>query len=465
MKRSLYSMSLFILLVMAITLAPALPVYAQPTGPILNQDSTGPGDTWTAPSIIGLDWTSSAWTAKLPKYPELTGRQYGTLVSASEPAAPPPTAPTDVIAPSDINAPSQAPQNPGTLNVYGAFTTVLSNDGNNGADSGLVGIAWGDAHIYRCSDNAYLGGGLTNGYGSTVGQFSINVENPGASGFYVGIFPDTSAASVRTGSGGWDSYGTYVPSTCFYPNLEATSYGIGSWYMYAGSGGVYRGAWMIYESIVQDARNWGAWNLFANRLNPYGTVFGYLVIRFPYETWAHYHAGGEIHLPTMNDARSPDVIQHEYAHFAMYSTYGTWFNTYCPSPHYINGVSHVNCAYSEGWASWIPYATHRDKTYTYANNFNVDEENLNWDTGGWSDGPAVEGRVTAALIDFSDSENDGWDITGNWLLNIWWIFKYRAAPAVVVNYHDFMVKFKAQYAYKTPLVLTNWYNTIYYTDL
>jgi hypothetical protein len=222
---------------------------------------------------------------------------------------------------------------------------------------------------------------------------------------------------------------------------------------------------MIYETLINDHRGWGAWNFFRNRLSTYWIDFQGLVVRFPFETWAHYHPGGEMHLPTMNDARSPDVVQHEYGHFAMYKTYGTWFTTYCPSPHYINGISHVNCAYSEGWASYIPYMTHGDKTYTYANNFDVNEETPTWGTSGWANGPAVEGRVTGALIDLTDTGTEGWDITSGWGLPLWYIFRYKAAPAVVVNYHDFMAWFKTVHGYKTPIVLTNWYNTIYYTDL
>jgi hypothetical protein len=219
---------------------------------------------------------------------------------------------------------------------------------------------------------------------------------------------------------------------------------------------------MIYETITNDARNWGTWNFFANRLGSYGKVMPSVTVRFPYETWAHYHPGGEIHLPTMNDARSPDVIQHEYSHFAMYQTYGTSFTTYCPSPHYINGVSHVNCAWSEGWASYVAYVTHSDKTYTYANNFDVNEETPTWGTSGWSNGPAVEGRVTGALMDLTDYQNEGVDLAQGLMFPLWWVFRYKGMN---VNFHDFMADYKSVYAYNTIIVLTLYQNTIYYTDL
>jgi len=435
----------------------------------LSSSAPIPNDVWVAPSVIGLDPTSQSWLSNLPKYEIPTAPQPATLVDKASPTSPPPeNAAFDGVAPTVgpdsgkvISTPSAGL--PGAVLVYGKFQTPLSNDLYAGADTALLGIVWGTFEIRRCDNGVLLGNGVTGPYGTSAGTFSKTIDYPAGAGFKVWIIPDSTAGSVRTGpSGAYNSYGS-VTSGCFYPTTE--SYDIGTWSTYAGSGYVYRGAWMIYESIVNDARNWGTWQLFANKLGAYGKVMPYVIVRFPYETWAHYHVGGEIHLPTMNDARSPDVIQHEYAHFAMYQTYGTWFTTYCPSPHYINGVSHVNCAWSEGWASYVPYMAHGDKTYTYANNFDVNEETPTWGTSGWANGPAVEGRVTAALIDFADSQNEGWDITSGYLLSLWYIFRYKAAPIIVVNYHDFMAQLKSVYGYRTPQVLTNWQNTIVYTDL
>jgi len=424
----------------------------------------GAEGAWVAPSIVGLDWTADKWLASLPKYNVEAAPQLNTLVSATSPTAPPPTdlsrgglTPDPEVPESSLaSGATEAPVNP--LLVYGAFITPLSNDAYAGADTGLTGIVWGQYEIYRCSDNAFLGYGLTNS-GGTAGQFSKTIENPYSLGFRVWIIPKSSAGSVRTGTGGANSYGTVTG--CLYPG-EVSTYNIGTWNIYSGSSYTYRGAWMIYETMVEDALGRGGWNFFVNELGAYGTSMPYTIVRFPYETWAHYHWGGEIHLPTLNDARSPDVILHEYAHMAMYTTYGGGFTTYCPSPHYINGVSHVNCAWSEGWASYVPYMTHNDKTYTYANNFDVNEETPTWGTSGWSNGAAVEGRVTAALIDLDDSANDGWDVTYGWRSNLWWVFKYKGMN---VNFHDFMADFKSVRPYNTPIVLTIWQNTIYYLDL
>jgi hypothetical protein len=348
----------------------------------------------------------------------------------------------------------------GNLKVSGKFVTPLSNDGVYGYDTSMKGIVWGRFEISRCSDGALFAYGLTD----LTGKFSATIWNPTPDGFYVSIIPYSSAASVRTAAGGYDSFSSSTP--CFYPTARNRSLNIRTWKINSGSGYVYRGAWMIYETIVNDARKWGTWNFFANKLKGYGLIMPYVIIRFPYETWAHYHTGGEIHLPTMNDARSPDVIQHEYAHFAMYQVFGTSFTTYCPSPHYITGVSHVNCAWSEGWASYVPYMTHGDKTYTYANNFDVNEEKPTWDTPGWDNGPAVEGRVTCALIDLSDSQNEKGAITkdksSGLTLKLWYVFRIYGLN---VNFHDFLADYRVVYGYDSKMIDTLWHNTIYYSDL
>jgi hypothetical protein len=433
-------------------------------------NAAGRDQVLVAPSIIGLDPTSQEWLAALPKYDVPTAPQPAILLDSIGPA--PPQAeqfagksPDAVVAPSEAAPITPSSGFGGALVVYGWFSTVLSDDSYTGSNTGLMGIVWGQYEIRRCTTNALLGKGLTGPYGTSAGYFSKTIANPGSSGFYVEIIPLSTAGSVRTSTGNDHSYATFT--TCFYASSESTTYNIGSWTI--GGGDVYLGAWMIYESIVNDARNWGTWNLFANRLTP-GKVLPSVTVRFPDGTWSYYALGGDIHIPTMNDARSPDVVQHEYGHFAMYKTYNNWPPApYCPSPHYINGAHNVNCAWTEGWASFVPYMAHGDKTYTYANNFEVDEESITWGTSGWAQGPACEGRVTATLIDLSDYENEVssyaggniGDMTSGLTNNLWKTFK----SGMKNNLHDFMAKYKLLYGYKTPIVLTLWWNTVVYNDL
>jgi len=422
---------------------------------------------WVAPTVVGLDWTSDAWVKSLPVYTVEAAPQRDILISTTE------LPESQVVGGLEAEglAPTVSPEASmkaqtvsavgSPLKVTGKFVTPLSDDTYAGADTALTGIVWGWVDIYRCSDDSYLGGGFTKA-GKSAGKFSITIPNPVSEGFYVYITPCSGAGCIEAPGGDWQSYGTFAG--CFYSSSGATSYSIGTWSIYDGSGYVYRLAWMIYESVVNDKRKWGAWNLFRNKLSPSWDM-GYVVVRFPYETWAHYHPGGEIHLPTANDARSPDVIQHEYGHFAMYTTYGTSFTTNCPSPHYINLWSHVNCAWSEGWASYVSYVTHNDKTYTYANNFEVNEETPTWGTSGWDYGDGVEGRVTAALIDLDDGQNEcggtprTCDRVGGLRNKLWNTFQ---GWGLTTTFYDFIHHYSLWYGYPSTVDATLYHNTIDY---
>ncbi|MFE7245151.1 hypothetical protein [Streptomyces sp. NPDC057580] len=134
----------------------------------------------------------------------------------------------------------------------------------------------------------------------------------------------------------------------------------------------------------------------------------------------------EIYLPPQ-DADDRNVVVHEMGHAVMDDTYEeNDFDSHCPDPHIITGTSHVNCAWSEGFADWYGVAVfgdpvYRDRTDTNndASGFTVDFEKHTWDTGGWDDGDAVEGRVAGALWDLVDTGTEGWDAYGEGLSPVW----------------------------------------------
>ncbi|MBO1330129.1 hypothetical protein [Streptomyces sp. VRA16 Mangrove soil] len=134
----------------------------------------------------------------------------------------------------------------------------------------------------------------------------------------------------------------------------------------------------------------------------------------------------EIYLPPQ-DADDRNVVVHEIGHAVMDDTYEEDdFDTHCPSPHYITNTSSTNCAWSEGFADWYGVAVFGDPLYvdrTDTNNdasgFTVDFDKHTWDTGGWDDGDAVEGRVAGALWDLVDSGTEGWDAYGEGLAPVW----------------------------------------------
>ena len=135
---------------------------------------------------------------------------------------------------------------------------------------------------------------------------------------------------------------------------------------------------------------------------------------------AYYSRAGNIHLKG-EDPLSDTVVGHEYGHNMMWTIYGAWMpTTYCPSPHYIQQTSHVNCAWTEGWANFITIATNNDPVYRWASGSSLNLETPTWPTSGWDDGDDVEGRVAGALWDMLDSVNEGDDqySEGN-LVDIW----------------------------------------------
>ncbi|MFI0237584.1 hypothetical protein [Streptomyces sp. NPDC016845] len=142
---------------------------------------------------------------------------------------------------------------------------------------------------------------------------------------------------------------------------------------------------------------------------------------------AFYRPGeDEIYLPPQ-DADDRNVVVHEIGHAVMDDTYEeNDFESHCPDPHNIRLTSHVNCAWSEGFANWYSVAVFGNPLYvdrTDTNNdtsgFTVDFEKHSWDTGGWDDGDAVEGRVAGALWDLVDTGTEGWDQYGAGLAPVW----------------------------------------------
>lgn len=135
---------------------------------------------------------------------------------------------------------------------------------------------------------------------------------------------------------------------------------------------------------------------------------------------AEYVLGEDIHLRS-SDRSFPDVILHEVAHNYMWNIYGEWFpNTHCPSPHYLGQASHVNCAWTEGWASFFPLAVYDDGTANAAIfNLGYSQVNMESPDAAWDRGDEVEGRVTAALWDIYDKFDDGADQHGYGFDEIW----------------------------------------------
>lgn len=118
-----------------------------------------------------------------------------------------------------------------------------------------------------------------------------------------------------------------------------------------------------------------------------------------------------------NSAISVDTIVHEASHHYMYNATGWWLY-WDISCYYHNIFSQEDgyCAWSEGWADFLPVARTAgsgDQCYDFGAGpctgiSGTDHYNL--EIQGWGDGnptgEGVEGRVAGALLDIFDTAND-----------------------------------------------------------
>ncbi len=124
------------------------------------------------------------------------------------------------------------------------------------------------------------------------------------------------------------------------------------------------------------------------------------IIWYPTSTDGTYW-NGAVHLAA-DDPNAAITVDHEVAHNLMYELY----DQYMPpapncNPHYIFGVSSTGCAFTEGWAEWVPASVYNDPNYRWPSGAVQPLETPTWGDG-YPYGDAVEGRVAGALIDIAD---------------------------------------------------------------
>ena len=292
------------------------------------------------------------------------------------------------------------PMSPGTLTVIGRW---LFQDEN----SAWQPLRWATIWVYDDEwwGNDYLGYALTGSDGTfTFGP--INNDDgwlQDGLDIKVRVVLDTSAARVRQSGG--STYDGWTPE---FSNRPDGTLNIGDWGEVPGE----EGAMCIFDALTD------GWDYLMNHGPGYNMEKS--TARWPHQSGAHYHRDGEIHLPDADTAYSPDVVIHEYGHNVMWVIYGDWMpTTHCPSPHYINRHHHTNCAWTEGWANFLPLVVRGDPWLTHRNSYNINLETPTWGTSNWDDGDGCEGRVAGALYDIFDSANDGHDTLSNGFLNIW----------------------------------------------
>ncbi len=141
---------------------------------------------------------------------------------------------------------------------------------------------------------------------------------------------------------------------------------------------------------------------------------------YPDPVWCYYPSdsayftGGNIYI-SWTYADAIDVVNHEYAHALMYQGQGYAHHL----PHACSGSGHqilnssCDClAWTEGWADFFPLVVTPDGKIDYTpvgSGFPNHVELENNTDPGFQQGPAVEGRVAAALLDLWDTNNDNLD--------------------------------------------------------
>lgn len=120
------------------------------------------------------------------------------------------------------------------------------------------------------------------------------------------------------------------------------------------------------------------------------------------------------------DPDSGILVSHEVSHSIMDDVFDDAFPS-APScnPHSITAASSAGCAWTEGFAEWVPATVFNDPHFRWANGAALNLENPTWGTPGWANGATVEGRVAGALIDLTDSNNEGTDRVGEGIGNLW----------------------------------------------
>ncbi len=134
----------------------------------------------------------------------------------------------------------------------------------------------------------------------------------------------------------------------------------------------------------------------------------------PTSTDGTYYSLGDndIHLAAANPDSDHTTI-HEGAHALMDAIYNDDFPP-APNcnPHSIFGTSSTGCAWTEGWAEWVPARALNDPFYRWDDGNFLNLETPGW-TSGQAQGDAVEGRIAGTLIDLSDNANEApWDRYG-----------------------------------------------------
>jgi hypothetical protein len=359
---------------------------------------------------------------------------------------PPPVAPASEGGTSPAVA--QAPL--GNLTVTGTFKYYNRKHA-------LVGANQFALELLRADNGEWLAWCYTD----TQGRFSCGpVTNPGSAGIkvymfsYVAYTPYGDVLDVTRPSCGTSFSCTYAVTTKKFVLKDGT-HSIGT--LSIPKGETYERAFWTKDDLDRAYKY--IWFKAGVSQTPQETA-GPSTILWSYDSTdgTYYNWGGAIHLMGQ-DPLSHDTAIHEYGHNVMWTKYGGWMpTTYCPSPHYIQGQSHFNCAWVEGWAEYLPMVVNNDPNYDWASGARLNLEKPTWGTANFDAGDDVEGRVAGALWDITDAAKDGTDTYQGDFKDIWDTLFHQTDN----NFQEFWTAWKARGHNTANDVMSIYQNTIDY---
>jgi len=131
-------------------------------------------------------------------------------------------------------------------------------------------------------------------------------------------------------------------------------------------------------------------------------------------------AGGPFIFIADSSRLSGDTVVHEAGHHYMWNKTGwwLWWDIGCYD-HHLFSQEDVNCAWSEGWADFLPLVVNGDECYDFGrgpcsgipdrDHYDLEAHSRSDDPQLFPWGDAVEGRVAGALYDLFDGTNEGFD--------------------------------------------------------
>lgn len=351
---------------------------------------------------------------------------------------------------------------PGQVTVYGAFY-YYDRSGQ------MTPARYTRVYLYDADPSGgddLLGSGTTdeNGFWQIGPITNWDTDASSALDLYAVFETDVNDSSTTrrrvTNFGGW-AYKWQIPTQ---DNVSSGNVDLGNWVIGMGSD------WEPAMWVFQDMRR--AWKYIHDNT---GTDPGSATARWEKDKTTFLPCTGSCAWPytpingifiDRDGQQSPDVIIHELGHQYMYNASGSWWwpnvgdMLECLS-HGIQGQENPLCAWTEGWADFLPLVVNGDQCFDWNNTScsGLDLETPTWGTAGWNNGDEVEGRVAGALYDLFDERPDGLDQIAFGFAPIWTIV--RTAPHEQ-NFAGFWSSWRAQGYNQHRAVQAIYQNTIDY---